>query len=137
MNAPAPRPARTFPHRWCTSVGRLAVVAGVLPALFGGAAPVMLLALILVGGLGALMLTCALHEGPTGHHQPARAAFALTSDALLVLVACGVLLGALLASTGDTPLLSAGDTVMFLAGFAILCALQHLSHRRSHHRRRR
>ncbi|MEO3976690.1 hypothetical protein [Streptomyces sp. CAU 1734] len=132
-----PRAARSFPHRWCTSVGRPVLVAGVLPALFGGATSVMLLALVLVGGLGALMLTCALHEGHTDHHRPARAGFALATDALLVLVAAGLLLGALLASTGTAPLLSAGDTVMFLAGFAILCALQHLSHRHSHRRRYR
>ncbi|MFJ3182367.1 hypothetical protein ACIPJN_28825 [Streptomyces sp. NPDC086796] len=131
-----PRAARPFPHRWCTSVGRLVVIAGVLPALFGGATSVMLLALVLIGGLGALMLACALHEGRSGHHRTARAAFALTTDALLILVAAGLLLGALLASTGTTPLLSAGDTAMFLAGFATLCALQHLSHRRSHRRRR-
>ncbi|MYZ40621.1 hypothetical protein GT002_37360, partial [Streptomyces sp. SID4917] len=132
-----PRGVRPFPHRWCTSVGRLVVVAGVLPALFGGAASVMLLALVLVGGLGALMLACALHEGRTGHHQPARAAFALTADALLVLVAAGLLLGALFASTGTAPLLSASEAAAFLAGFAALCALQHLTHRRSRRRRYR
>lgn len=133
-NSRAPRP---FPHRWCTSVGRLVVVAGVLPALFGGAASVMLLALVLVGGLGALMLACALHEGRSGHHRPARAAFALTTDALLVLVATGLLLGALLAGTGTAPLLSASGAAAFLAGFAALCTLQHLAHRRSHRRRYR
>ncbi|MFF8994479.1 hypothetical protein ACF09H_32055 [Streptomyces sp. NPDC014983] len=129
------RTARPFPHRWCTSVGRTVVVAGVLPALFGGATSVMLLALALVSGLGALMLTCALHESRSGHHRPARAAFALTTDALLVLVAAGLLLGALFAGTDTAPLLSASGAAGFLAGFVALCALQHLAHRRSHRRR--
>ncbi|WP_432156038.1 hypothetical protein [Streptomyces sp. bgisy153] len=131
------RAARPFPHRWCTSVSRLIVAAGVLPALFGGAASVMLLALVLVGGLGALMLTCALHEGRSGHQRPARAAFALTTDALLLLVTSGLLLGALAASTGTAPLMSASGAATILAGFAALCTLQHLAHRRSHRRRYR
>lgn len=129
--------ARPFLHRWCTSVGRLVAVAGVLPALFGGAAPVMLVALALVGGLGALMLACALHESRIGHHRPARAAFTLITDVLLVLVAAGLLLGALFANTGTAPLLSAGEAAAFLAGFAVLCSLQHITHRRSRRRRYR
>lgn len=126
------RALRSFPHRWCTSVGRTAALMGVLPALFGGGASVMLLALALVGGLGALMLVCALHDSRSGARLPARAVFALATDALLLLMAAGLLIGALLAS--GTPLLSASGAAVLLIGFTALCTVHHVAHRRSRRR---
>ncbi|WP_327359749.1 hypothetical protein [Streptomyces sp. NBC_01304] len=133
--------AQTFPHRWCTLLGKTVIVTGMLPALFGGMASVTLLALAALGILGLLMVAVALKSrrraAPRRRARKGRGLAALTADVLVLLVAAGLLIGALIGGSGDSPTIltsSSGSTVF--AGFLALCAVHHLTHRFAHRRRR-
>ncbi|MFF9785639.1 hypothetical protein [Streptomyces nigrescens] len=127
---------QAFPHRWCTVLIRTVLVAGLLPALFAGAANVMLLALAALFTLSLLMVASAMRatrRGARHRVRPVRAVLALTTDALLVLIATGLLIGALIGDgTGSVISSSAGGST--LLGLLTLCAIHHVAHRRPRRR---
>ncbi|KOU43615.1 hypothetical protein [Streptomyces sp. WM6378] len=125
--------AQTFPHRWCTLVGRSVLVVGVLPALFGGGANVTVLALVALAVLGLLMMAGALRatrRAPKRPIRPARAAVALTTDVLVLLIAAGLIIGAQLGGGSGSVLFSSGGVITVTA-FLALCAVHHVAHRRA------
>ena len=131
--------AQSFPHRWCTLVGRTVLVVGMVPALFGGGASVTVLAVAAFAALGLLMVAGALRaarRAPKRHIRPVRAAVALTTDALVLLIAAGLVIGAQLGGGSGSVLFSSGGLVT-MAGFLALCTVHHFAHRRSHRRARR
>ncbi|MCX4826649.1 hypothetical protein OG883_44215 [Streptomyces sp. NBC_01142] len=131
--------AQSFPHRWCTRVGRTVLVVGMIPALFGGGANVTVLALAAFAALGLLMVVGALRaarSAPKHPLRPVRAAVALTTDVLVLLIAAGLVLGAQLGGGSGAVLFSSGGLVT-MAGFLALCTVHHFAHRRSHRRPRR
>ncbi|MCX4784131.1 MULTISPECIES: hypothetical protein [unclassified Streptomyces] len=138
MSCPTHSVAQTFPHRWCTLLGRTVIVAGLLPALFGGATAVMLLALAALAALGLLMVAGAFSARRSAKPgvRPGRAVAALTADVLVLLVAAGLLIGALIGGSGAS-ILSSPHGLAVVAGFLALCAVHHLTHRRSRRSRRR
>ncbi|MFF9436703.1 hypothetical protein ACF1BP_23555 [Streptomyces sp. NPDC014735] len=130
--------AQSFPHRWCTLVGRTVLVVGMVPALFGGGTAVTVLALAAFATLGLLMVITAkraARSGPKQQVRPVRAAVALTTDVLVLLIAAGLVLGAQLGGGSGAVLFSSGGLVT-MASFLALCTVHHFAHRRSHRRAR-
>ncbi|WP_331746236.1 hypothetical protein OG923_32935 (plasmid) [Streptomyces halstedii] len=129
---------QSFPHRWCTLVGRTVLIAGMVPALFGGGLNVTVLALTALAGLGLLMVVGArraARRAPKHSVTPVPATVALTTDVLVLLIAAGLVTGAQLGGGSGGALPSGGAVAM--AGFLGLCAVHHFAHRRSHRRARR
>ncbi|WP_127453056.1 hypothetical protein [Streptomyces sp. B29(2018)] len=129
---------QSFPHRWCTLVGRTVLIAGMVPALFGGGLNVTVLALTALAGLGLLMVVGARRAARRATKysvRPVRATVALTTDVLVLLIAAGLVAGAQLGG-GSGGTLSSGGLVA-MAGFLGLCAVHHVAHRRSHRHARR
>ncbi|MET9779329.1 hypothetical protein ABZ023_34670 [Streptomyces sp. NPDC006367] len=129
---------QSFPHRWCTLAGRTVLIAGMVPALFGGGPNVTAFTLITLAALGLLMVfgaRRAARRAPKRSIGRVRAAVALTSDVLVLLIAAGLLAGAQLGGGSGASLSS--DGVVTMAGFLGLCAVHHFAHRRSHRRARR
>ncbi|MER6125320.1 hypothetical protein ABT173_22320 [Streptomyces sp. NPDC001795] len=134
----APSVAQSFPHRWCSLLGRTVIAAGLVPALFAGATNVTLLALTAIAMLGLLMTGVALRSRhcAKAHGRPVRAAIAFTTDVLVLLVAAGLLIGALIGGNDPHMLLTTGKGGMVVGGFIALCAVHHAAHRRPRRSRR-
>ncbi|KFG71505.1 hypothetical protein [Streptomyces mutabilis] len=139
MSCPAQHSVvQSFPHRWCTLAGRTVLIAGMVPALFGGGPNVTVFTLIALAALGLLMVVGArraTRRAPKHSLGPVRAAVALSTDLLVLLIAAGLVAGAQLGG-GSGASLSFGGTVT-VAAFLGLCTLHHFAHRRSHRRARR
>ncbi|TLQ39202.1 hypothetical protein [Streptomyces marianii] len=128
-----------FPHRWCTRAGRTVIVLGMLPALFGGGTSVTVLALVAFATLGLLMavgVRRAAQGAPKRPARPVRAAAALITDALVLLIASGLVIGAQLSGGSGAVLFSTGG-LFTMAGFLGLCVVHHCAHRGSRRRARR
>ncbi|MEU4082615.1 hypothetical protein [Streptomyces venezuelae] len=129
---------QSFPHRWCTLVGRTVLLAGMVPALFGGGPTLAVFTLIALAALGLLMVVGArraARRAPKHSIGRARATVALVTDVLVLLIAAGLLAGAQLGGGSGASLSSGGMVTM--AAFLGLCTVHHFAHRRSHRRARR
>ncbi|MDX3694973.1 hypothetical protein PV726_32470 [Streptomyces europaeiscabiei] len=133
------RHPRSFAHRWCTPAAYTAVLVGLLPALFGGATAVMLLTLAVFAGLGLLMVTAAMLGGrnPRRRARQPHSSAARLSDAAIILVGSGLLIGALAGSGETPPSVTSGPGSSLVWALLALCVVHHLAHRRAHRRSRR